>query len=207
MINKDLHKSLARKKVNDILIGGWNDSGVGIWFWTEFCSYVGVVWVKCYKCWSVWCLTLSNGRMTLGGLMFYCVISFPFELVVGCVRDKACTIHCVYYDLVMHAIVKGGVFEFISCGRLKNGICFWVVPILVWFCCCLQELNDTCKFHKVGPRGGNWTVCIFCTNKSLLSGKWNIPGWSGGVAWGSLEVLGGLSLQSWCGGSMQPWIS
>ena len=67
---------------------------------------------------------VSNGHIVLDGLVFDCVRTIPFMVTVGCVRDKASVCPHVYDDIVMHVIVRGDVFEFICCGRTKNGIMF-----------------------------------------------------------------------------------
>ena len=43
--------------------------------------------------------------------------------MVGCVRAEASVIPLILDDVVMHVVVKGGVFEFIGLGRKKN----WIV--------------------------------------------------------------------------------
>ena len=48
--------------------------------------------------------------MTLDGLMFDHVRSFLFAITVGCVRAKASVCPHISDDVVMHVVVKGGVF-------------------------------------------------------------------------------------------------
>ena len=60
--------------------------------------------------------------MTLDRIMFDHVRSLPFAVTVGCVRYKASVCPHILDGVVMHVVVKGGVFTFIGHGRTKNGI-------------------------------------------------------------------------------------
>ena len=66
--------------------------------------------------------TFSNIQMTLDGLMFDHVRSFPFVVTFECVMAKGSVRQHISGDVVMHIVVHGNVFEFIGCGRTKNGI-------------------------------------------------------------------------------------
>ena len=58
--------------------------------------------------------------MTLDGLMFDNLLFSPFAVMVGSLRDKAYGIPHIFDDVVMHEVVKGGVFNFIGLGHKKN---------------------------------------------------------------------------------------
>ena len=54
--------------------------------------------------------------------MFDHSLSSPFSIMVGFVSDKASVHPRISDDVVMHVVVKGGVFEFIGCGHTKTGL-------------------------------------------------------------------------------------
>ena len=54
--------------------------------------------------------------------MFYHVIFYPFSVMVRCVREKAYVRPCISGDVVMYAVVKGDIFDFIGLERTNNGI-------------------------------------------------------------------------------------
>ena len=60
----------------------------------------------------------------LDGLMVDCVNCIPFAVMAVCVRNKVYFLPHISDGVVMHAIVKGGIFEFICCVHTKNGIVF-----------------------------------------------------------------------------------
>ena len=55
-------------------------------------------------------------------VVFDYVSSFPFAVMVIFVSSKAYVRPRMSDDVVMHVVVKGGVFEFIGCGQMNNGI-------------------------------------------------------------------------------------
>ena len=63
-------------------------------------------------------------HVKLDGMMFDIVIYLPFAVTVVCVSSKAFVHPQISYDVVIHSVVKGGVFEFIGRGRTKNRIVF-----------------------------------------------------------------------------------
>ena len=70
-------------------------------------------------------LTGLNGlewSVTLDGIMFDNSLFFPFPATVGFVRAKAYVRPCIFDDVIMHEVFKGGVFQFIGVGRTKYGI-------------------------------------------------------------------------------------
>ena len=48
---------------------------------------------------------------------------YPCAVTVGCVRANASVCPHVFYDVIIHVFVKGGVIEFIGLGGMKN----WIV--------------------------------------------------------------------------------
>ena len=60
--------------------------------------------------------------MMVDGLMFDRMISLPFAVKVRCMRAKASVRPHILDDVVMHVVVKGGVFEFIGHGITSNRI-------------------------------------------------------------------------------------
>ena len=54
--------------------------------------------------------------------MFYHLLFSAFVVTVGCVGSNASVRLRILDDVVMHKVVKGGVFEFIWIGRMKNVI-------------------------------------------------------------------------------------
>ena len=60
--------------------------------------------------------------MTLDGLMFDHFFFSLFSVTFGFVRSKAYVRPLILYDVLMHVLVKGDVFEFIGLGRTKNWI-------------------------------------------------------------------------------------
>ena len=56
---------------------------------------------------------VSNVHVTLDGLMFYHLLFSAFVVTVGCVGSNASVRLRILDDVVMHKVVKGGVFEFI----------------------------------------------------------------------------------------------
>ena len=61
--------------------------------------------------------------MALDRLMFDNLVFSAFVVMVGCVGSKASVRLLILDDVVMHEVVKGGVFEFIGFVRMKN----WIV--------------------------------------------------------------------------------
>ena len=60
--------------------------------------------------------------MTIYGLVFGHLVFPPFLVMVRYVRDKASVRPRISYDVIMYVVIKGGVFEFIGHGRMKNWI-------------------------------------------------------------------------------------
>ena len=118
-------------------------------------TYIGVVWMKCCRCWSVWRWMVSNGHLAWYRLIFYCVRSTPFTVTVRCVRSKVSVCPHVSDDVVMHVIFKEDVFEFICCGRTKNRIVF------------CESLQDWFKFIAVFKP---WVPCVNLTKKVRWGG-------------------------------------
>ena len=61
--------------------------------------------------------------MTLDGLVFDNSFFSPFLVTVGFVRAKVSVLPHISDDVVMHEVVKWGVFEFIGHRCMKN----WMV--------------------------------------------------------------------------------
>ena len=55
--------------------------------------------------------------------MYDHLLFYIFAVMVGFVRAKASICPCIFDDVVIHEVVKGGVFELIGRGRMKN----WMV--------------------------------------------------------------------------------
>ena len=60
--------------------------------------------------------------MMLDGFMFDYFFFSPFVVTVGFVRTNASVRPRIFYDIIMHEVVKGGVFYFILIGRTNNYI-------------------------------------------------------------------------------------
>ena len=58
----------------------------------------------------------------LYGIVFDCVIFFPYAATVGCVRAKASVYPHISDDVIIHVAVKGVIFDFIGFGGTKNMI-------------------------------------------------------------------------------------
>ena len=54
--------------------------------------------------------------------MFDCVSSFPFAVMVRCVRATMSVLPHILDDIVMHVIAKGDIFQFIGHGYTNTGI-------------------------------------------------------------------------------------
>ena len=64
---------------------------------------------------------MSNGHVTLDGLMFDIFFCSLFLVTVGFVRTKVYVRPHIFDDVVMHEVVKGGIFKFI--GRICTNNC------------------------------------------------------------------------------------
>ena len=67
-------------------------------------------------------LTDLDGHVTLDGIMFDILLFYPFMVTIGFVRSKASVLTHILDDAVMYVLVKGGIFDFIGCGCINNGI-------------------------------------------------------------------------------------
>ena len=78
--------------------------------------YLGCRWDIDWVDWSL---------MFMGRYMDSCLIISLFStflLTVGFSRAKASVFPCIFDYVLMNEVVKGGVFEFIGCRRMKNWI-------------------------------------------------------------------------------------
>ena len=118
--------------------------------------------------------------MTLDGLMFDHVRSSPVLVMELCVRVKASVCPRISDDVVMHVVVKGGVFEFIGLVVTKNGVVL---------CVSIQDYFDFFAMYKTRMPYSNimkkfrWEVIKLCEileEQDLLVrklGSFRVGGW------------------------------
>ena len=98
---------------------------------------------------------MSNGRLTLDGLIFDHLIFTPFLVTVGCVRSKTYVRPCILDDAVMHEVVKGAYLRSYNLHAQRTGLF------------CVSCANTGLSLYNVQfPR----TTCQ-CSEKDMMGGN------------------------------------